>query len=38
MTKQLEVGALQADGSIVGEPTMSAEDVADAVLYMAGSR
>jgi NAD(P)-dependent dehydrogenase (short-subunit alcohol dehydrogenase family) len=34
MTKQLEVGALQADGSIVGEPTMSAEDVADAVLYM----
>ena len=35
MTKQLEVGALQADGSIVGEPTMSAEDVADAVLYMA---
>jgi NAD(P)-dependent dehydrogenase (short-subunit alcohol dehydrogenase family) len=35
MTKQLEVGALQADGSIVGEPTMSADDVADAVLYMA---
>ena len=34
MTKQLEVGALQADGSIVAEPTMSAEDVADAVLYM----
>jgi NAD(P)-dependent dehydrogenase (short-subunit alcohol dehydrogenase family) len=34
MTKQLEVGALQADGSIVPEPTMSAEDVADAVLYM----
>jgi NAD(P)-dependent dehydrogenase (short-subunit alcohol dehydrogenase family) len=34
MTKQLEVGALQADGSIVGEPTMSAEEVADAVLYM----
>jgi NAD(P)-dependent dehydrogenase (short-subunit alcohol dehydrogenase family) len=36
MTKQLEVGALQADGSIVAEPTMSAEDVADAVLYMVG--
>jgi len=36
MTKQLEVGALQADGSIVGEPTMSAEAVADAVLYMVG--
>jgi NAD(P)-dependent dehydrogenase (short-subunit alcohol dehydrogenase family) len=34
MTKALEVGALQADGSIVPEPTMSAEDVADAVLYM----
>ena len=34
MTHQLEVGALQADGSVVGEPTMSAEDVADAVLYM----
>jgi NAD(P)-dependent dehydrogenase (short-subunit alcohol dehydrogenase family) len=36
MTKRLEVGALQADGSIVAEPTMSAEEVADAVLYMAG--
>jgi NAD(P)-dependent dehydrogenase (short-subunit alcohol dehydrogenase family) len=34
MTRQLEVGALQADGSIVGEPTMSVEAVADAVLYM----
>jgi NAD(P)-dependent dehydrogenase (short-subunit alcohol dehydrogenase family) len=34
MTKQLEVGALQADGSIVAEPTMSVEHVADAVLYM----
>jgi NAD(P)-dependent dehydrogenase (short-subunit alcohol dehydrogenase family) len=34
MTKQLEVGALQADGSIVAEPTMSVEDVANAVLYM----
>jgi NAD(P)-dependent dehydrogenase (short-subunit alcohol dehydrogenase family) len=36
MTRPLEAGALQADGSIVGEPTMSAEHVADAVLYMAG--
>jgi NAD(P)-dependent dehydrogenase (short-subunit alcohol dehydrogenase family) len=34
MTKQLEVGALQADGSILAEPTMSVDDVADAVLYM----
>jgi NAD(P)-dependent dehydrogenase (short-subunit alcohol dehydrogenase family) len=34
MTRELEVGALQANGSIVAEPTMSAEDVADAVLYM----
>lgn len=36
MTRQLEAGALQADGSIVAEPTMSVEAVADAVLYMAG--
>jgi NAD(P)-dependent dehydrogenase (short-subunit alcohol dehydrogenase family) len=36
MTRQIEVGALQADGSIRSEPTMSAEHVADAVLYMAG--
>jgi NADP-dependent 3-hydroxy acid dehydrogenase YdfG len=35
MTRQIEAGALQADGSIMGEPTMSAEHVADAVLYMA---
>ena len=34
MTKALEVGALQADGSIVAEPTISVEHVADAVLYM----
>ena len=34
MTRQLEVGALQADGSLLPEPTMSADDVADAVLYM----
>jgi len=36
MTRQIEAGALQADGSIAAEPTMSAEQVADAVLYMAG--
>jgi len=36
MTHQIEAGALQADGTIRAEPTMSAEHVADAVLYMAG--
>ena len=36
MTRQLEVGALQADGSILAEPTMSVGAVADAVLYMVG--
>jgi NAD(P)-dependent dehydrogenase (short-subunit alcohol dehydrogenase family) len=36
MTRQIEAGALQADGQIRPEPTMSAEYVADAVLYMAG--
>jgi NAD(P)-dependent dehydrogenase (short-subunit alcohol dehydrogenase family) len=35
LTQQIERGALQADGSIAPEPTMSAEHVADAVLYMA---
>jgi NAD(P)-dependent dehydrogenase (short-subunit alcohol dehydrogenase family) len=34
MTSQLSLGALQADGSTLAEPTMSADDVADAVLYM----
>ncbi len=34
MTSQISVGALQPDGSRVAEPTMNAEDVADAVLYM----
>ena len=34
MTSQIEAGALQADGSIMAEPTMSADAVADAVLYM----
>jgi NAD(P)-dependent dehydrogenase (short-subunit alcohol dehydrogenase family) len=36
MTRQIEAGALQADGQVRAEPTMSAEHVADAVLYMAG--
>jgi NAD(P)-dependent dehydrogenase (short-subunit alcohol dehydrogenase family) len=35
MTRQIEAGALQADGSVRAEPVMSAEHVADAVLYMA---
>ncbi len=35
MTRQIEAGALQADGQVRPEPTMSAEHVADAVLYMA---
>ena len=35
MTDQLAAGALQPDGSTVGEPTISSEHVADAVLYMA---
>jgi len=36
MTRQIEAGVLQADGLLRAEPTMSAEHVADAVLYMAG--
>ena len=35
MTRRIEAGALQADGSTRPEATMSAEHVADAVLYMA---
>jgi NAD(P)-dependent dehydrogenase (short-subunit alcohol dehydrogenase family) len=34
MTKHFEAGVIQADGAIRPEPTMSVEDVADAVLYM----
>jgi NAD(P)-dependent dehydrogenase (short-subunit alcohol dehydrogenase family) len=34
MTRQIGAGALQPDGSTLAEPTMSAENVADAVLYM----
>ena len=36
MTRQIEAGALQADGSIRAEPMMSAEHVGDAAPYMAG--
>jgi NADP-dependent 3-hydroxy acid dehydrogenase YdfG len=36
MTRVIERGALQADGSTAGEETMDAAHVADAVLYMAG--
>lgn len=35
MTAGISVGALQADGSILAEPTISTEHIADAVLYMA---
>jgi NAD(P)-dependent dehydrogenase (short-subunit alcohol dehydrogenase family) len=36
MTRAMERGVLQADGSVAPEATMAAEHVADAVLYMAG--
>jgi NAD(P)-dependent dehydrogenase (short-subunit alcohol dehydrogenase family) len=36
MTRGISQGALQADGSVVPEPTFDAQYVADAVLYMAG--
>jgi NAD(P)-dependent dehydrogenase (short-subunit alcohol dehydrogenase family) len=36
MTRGISQGALQADGSVVPEPTFDARHVADAVLYMAG--
>jgi NAD(P)-dependent dehydrogenase (short-subunit alcohol dehydrogenase family) len=35
MTDQLAAGALQPDGSVLAEPTIPAEHVAEAVLYMA---
>jgi NAD(P)-dependent dehydrogenase (short-subunit alcohol dehydrogenase family) len=35
MTHGISRGAVQADGSVVSEPTFDAEHVADAVLYMA---
>ena len=36
MTRRMEQGVLQADGSMAPEPTFGAEHVAAAVLYMAG--
>ena len=36
MTERMAGGALQADGAVRPEPTMDAEHVARAVLYMAG--
>jgi NAD(P)-dependent dehydrogenase (short-subunit alcohol dehydrogenase family) len=36
MTRRMERGVLQADGSVAAEPTFGAEHVAAAVLYMAG--
>jgi NADP-dependent 3-hydroxy acid dehydrogenase YdfG len=35
MTQAISRGAVQADGSVVAEPTFDAEHVADAILYMA---
>jgi NAD(P)-dependent dehydrogenase (short-subunit alcohol dehydrogenase family) len=35
MTQAISRGALQADGSVLAEPTFDAQHVADAVLYMA---
>jgi NADP-dependent 3-hydroxy acid dehydrogenase YdfG len=35
MTQGISQGAVQADGSVVAEPTFDAEHVADAILYMA---
>lgn len=36
MTERMKAGVLQANGTIAPEPTMDAQHVADAVLYMAG--
>jgi NAD(P)-dependent dehydrogenase (short-subunit alcohol dehydrogenase family) len=36
MTSGISRGAVQADGSVLAEPTFDASHVADAVLYMAG--
>jgi NAD(P)-dependent dehydrogenase (short-subunit alcohol dehydrogenase family) len=35
MTRKIQMGVPQADGSVAAEPTMSTEDVARAVVYMA---
>lgn len=36
MTTQMDAGTLQANGSVMVEPRMDAQHVADAVVYMAG--
>ena len=36
MTERMKSGVLQANGTVAPEPTMNAQHVADAVLYMAG--
>jgi NAD(P)-dependent dehydrogenase (short-subunit alcohol dehydrogenase family) len=36
LTKQTEIGTLQADGSMAPEPRMDLQHVGDAVVYMAG--
>jgi NADP-dependent 3-hydroxy acid dehydrogenase YdfG len=36
MTRGLERGALQADGTVSPEPTFDPQHVADAILFMAG--
>lgn len=36
MTARMSSGVLQANGEIASEPTISAEHVARAVVYMAG--
>jgi hypothetical protein len=36
MTERMAAGVRQADGSLRPEPRMSVEDVARAVVYMAG--
>ena len=36
MTGQMAIGVLQADGSVRPEPRMQPDDVAKAVVYMAG--
>lgn len=35
MVSKIQQGALQADGTVKAEPTMSVDDVAEAILYMA---
>ncbi|MBT5018789.1 MAG: 3-oxoacyl-ACP reductase, partial [Planctomicrobium sp.] len=35
MTERMSQGVLQANGSIVSEPTINVQHIADAVVYMA---